>query len=137
MAYASEQTFHTYVPLHCYCNLNTDPVLWHVIKKTAALIYHAFTYMYRWQICPQMPHMQIISCSGMTQLCHYICLILTQCSQIKHICPTALLSGSTYRPHSTGHIHVQKRNCNFWLPCYCHTWTRNKYAPQMLNMPIC
>ena len=42
-------------------------------------------YIFQQQIYPlntkYMPHMQIILCAHMRQLCHYICLISTQCNQ--------------------------------------------------------
>ena len=89
------------------------------------------------QICPSnatyKTHMPISSCVHMTQLCQYIYLIWTksnqQCDQehwytyisnywhmslniyvshMTHICPTALLLWSIYRPHSTGHAGLKK-----------------------------
>ena len=30
----------------------------------------------------------------------------------------------------------KQQNCNSYLPCYCHLYAKNKYAPQMPHMPF-
>ena len=90
-----------------------------------------------------MPHIPITSHAAIRQLCQYMCLIWTQCSQmldqkhwylyilhywnmpltkyachIGYICPTALLLLSTYRSHSYAQINQKLMKCNIYLPFY-------------------
>ena len=45
-----------------------------------------------------------------------------------HICPTALILKSIYRPHIIIHIS-QKTSCNYYLSSCCHIFSSKKIFP--------
>ena len=119
-------------------------------KKHELVITMLFPYMCQQQEASPMPHKPINSCPDIRQLHHYMCLIRThhnqQCdhkhwytyfshywhrslnkyvSHIVHVCSSALLLQSTYRPYITFHISENKNNkpqflLTIILSCMCH-----------------
>ena len=104
----------THVPLHYYCGLSIYFTLLDIqVQKKINCNFSLPCYCHvctRNKYAHQMPHIPITPCADVRQLCLYICLIYTHCTEQQdqkcmdtciphywnmpatfHICPTALL----------------------------------------------
>ena len=143
---------HKYVPLHFF-SLHIEPKLLHISVKnlyTAIFIYHFIAkyvqlrnILFIWQLPKLLDvHFMKEGCQYKyvpyeVNTINYIARInVHRCQQW---CRTMIMM--MLQPNYiywVGHSKSFKNteNCSFYLPCYCHIYAKNKYAPQMSHMKI-